>query len=402
MKKITFLDAQILVVDDEPSKVRLVSELLGFGGYRNVASETDSSRASVAFQTCQPDLVILDLHMLPKDGFHVLSELEFLIPIGSYLPVLILTGDISSETKERALSAGAMDFLAKPFNSTEILLRVQNLLHTRALYLELLAERNSLEQRVQERTEEVLQGQSEILDRLALVSEFRDDATGDHTKRVSEIVRQVATDLSFPLEQVDLMARASLLHDIGKVCIPDNILMKPGMLTALEYERVKDHAAIGGEILKGSHTPLLIAAESIARYHHERWNGSGYSGLVGDAIPIEARITAIADVFDALMSARPYKDAWPPAFVLEEIERLSGTHFDPSIVASFLRVAPNLMKLYASGPGLPGLLREFVTVSAPSSKLNHTGSFSPFSAGALASAGSRGTPVLASAKAQSS
>ncbi|MEZ0326592.1 MAG: HD domain-containing phosphohydrolase [Fimbriimonas sp.] len=362
----TYLDARVLVIDDEPGNVRLVMGLLELGGYVNVTAETDSARAAQAFECYQPDLVILDLHMSPKDGFYVLHELEGLIPAGAYLPVLVLTGDISADTKERALAAGAMDFLAKPFNSTEILLRVRNLLHTRTLYLELRNERDGLEQRVQERTEEVLLSEREVVERLARVAEFRDDATGEHTKRVGEVVRQIGADMGLPAEQVELMARASLLHDIGKVCIPDAILLKPGRLTAAEYECVKDHAAIGGEILKGSRSKLLLMAESIARHHHEYWNGSGYAGLVGEAIPLEARLTAVADVFDALMSARPYKEAWPPNLVLEEIASLSGSHFDPAVVESFLRVAPSLMTLYEQTNPASCILRDFVTKGAPS------------------------------------
>ncbi len=346
MHSTDFFDARILVIDDEPSKVRLITSLLTIRGYRQIASETDSSKASVTFKDYQPDLVILDLHMSPKDGFAILLELGLLIPANSYLPILVLTGDVTSEAKERALASGAMDFLAKPFSAAEIILRVKNLLQTRAMHLDLLDERNRLEERVRERTWEVLQIQDEILYRLARVAEYRDDASGDHTKRVSEVVRMIAADMSLPADKVELMAKASLLHDIGKVAIPDNILQKPGKLTEEEFVRIKDHTGIGGEMLKNSSSELLQMAESIARYHHERWDGSGYEGLEGMFIPIEARITAVADVFDALMSSRPYKEAWMPEAALAEIERLAGSHFDPQVVASFNRVAPLLLKMY--------------------------------------------------------
>lgn len=345
-----FFDAKILVIDDEPSKVHLITSFLGIGGYGDVRSETNPSMAADTFRDYEPDLVVLDLHMAPIDGFDVLAEFKLLIPANVYLPVLILTGDISTNIRERALAAGAMDFLAKPFNLTETLLRIKNLLQTRALYLALVAERTSLEERVRDRTAEVEHGQAEILERLALVAEFRDDSTGDHTKRVAETVRMTATRMNLPFEDVALMVRASLLHDIGKVSIPDSILLKPGPLTPLEFERMKEHAAVGGEILKGSRIKLLLMAESIARYHHERWDGSGYLGITGTSIPIEARIVAIADVFDALMSARPYKQPWPPAAVIAELERLSGSHFDPDVVSSFLTVVPDLIEMYGDVP----------------------------------------------------
>lgn len=343
MDKRRFLSARILIVDDEPSKVSLITGLLEVAGYRQIASETDSAKASATFESYKPDLVILDLHMAPKDGFVVLHELGLVVPEDSYLPVLVLTGDVSAESKERALDAGAMDFLAKPFSAAEMMLRVKNLLHTRALHLELVEERNRLEDRVRERTEAVVRGQGEILDRLARVSEFRDDATGKHTQRVSEIVRRVAVDMGFPPDEVDLMSKASLLHDIGKIAIRDEILLKPGKLTPEEFDSMKNHVTVGGEILRGSESEILQMAESIARFHHERWDGTGYGKVEGKFIPIGARITAVADVFDALTTPRPYKDAWEPATALAEIERLSGSQFDPEVVASFLRVVPVLM-----------------------------------------------------------
>jgi putative two-component system response regulator len=356
-----FFDARILVIDDEPSKVRLIVTFLGLGGYNNVCTETDPTLAAETFKNFVPDLVVLDLHMSPKDGFEILDEFGSLIPKDAYLPVLILTGDISTQTRERALAAGAMDFLAKPFSLTEILLRIKNLLHTRALHLALMAERTTLEARVMQRTAEVDQSQREILERLALVSEFRDDSTGNHTKRVAETVRLIALRMGLSGEEATMIAQASLLHDIGKVCIPDSILLKPGSLTPLEFEQIKGHAAIGGEILKGSQSRLLVLAESIARFHHERWDGSGYLGLEGTSIPLEARIVAVADVFDALTSARPYKPPWPPAAAVAELEESSGSQFDPTVIEAFLAVVPELLRVHQEASGSVGALRSFVT-----------------------------------------
>ena len=338
MHKRIFKEAKILVIDDEPGKTRLVTELLSMAGFGQVQTENDSGRAAATFERWQPDLVILDLHMEPYDGFEVLTQLEPLIPPGIYLPILMLTGNITREVKEQALAAGAMDFLAKPFNATEIVLRVKNLLHTRLLYLELQEERDSLEERVKERTAELVEARNEILERLAQVAEFRDDATGAHTRRVSEMVRAIAVRMGIPSVEADLIARAALLHDLGKVAIPDHVLLKPGRFTEEEFSQIKRHSRIGGDILRGSRSVLLQRAEQIARYHHERWNGTGYEGLSGEAIPVEARITAVADVFDALISDRPYKEAWKLDAAIAEIERLSGSHFDPEVVKAFLAV----------------------------------------------------------------
>lgn len=338
MHKRDFFDARILVVDDEPEKVRLVVDLLTLGRFVGIKSETDSAKAAAAFEEFKPDLVILDFNMKPFDGLEVLRQLEPLVPAGVYLPVLMLTGDITREVKERALGAGAMDFLAKPFNATEILLRVKNLLQTRLLYLELQTERDLLEGRVQDRTAEVVEARNEVLERLALVAEYRDDATGAHTQRVALMVERIAVAMGLRHCEAELIGRAALLHDLGKVGIPDEILLKPGRFTEEEYSEIKRHSRIGGDILQGSKSELLQRAEQIARFHHERWNGTGYEGLSGEAIPLEARITAIADVYDALISERPYKEAWNPEAAVAEIERLSGTHFDPDAVEAFLKV----------------------------------------------------------------
>jgi len=337
MQRRDFLDARILVVDDEPEKARLVIELLGIGGYRSTLAENDSAQAFATFQAFEPDLMVLDFNMTPFDGLAVLGQIEPLVS-HTYLPVLMLTGEISREIKEKALDAGAMDFLTRPFNATEILLRVKNLLHTRLLHLDLENERDLLEDRIRARTIELLRIQDEMLDRLALVAEYRDDATGAHIHRIAEMVRNIASEMKLPDEDIALFSKASLLHDLGKVGIADQVLLKAGRFTDEEMTDMKRHTAIGSEILQGSGSAVLQTAERIARYHHERWNGAGYEGLAGEAIPLEARITAVADVFDALTSKRPHKEGWKREAAIAEIERLSGSHFDPDVVEAFLIV----------------------------------------------------------------
>lgn len=327
-----------MVVDDKLVNVRLIKELLTAEGYTDVEVLTDSGHAVAAFAEYKPDLLILDLHMEPQNGFEILRQLDPQIGSREYLPVLVVTGDITRESKERALRAGAMDFLSKPLSSTELLLRVRNLLQTRSLHLALQQERDLLEQKVRDRTMDLEESQHEVLERLAFVAEFRDYATGRHVQRVANMVRKTALQMCMPVKDADLMGKASLLHDVGKVGIPDEILHKPGRLTSDEFDIVKTHVAIGGDILKGSRSNLLKKAEEIALYHHERWNGSGYFGLTGDRAPLSARITAVADVYDALVTERVYKRAWPPQEALVEIADQSGVQFDPDVVDAFMQV----------------------------------------------------------------
>lgn len=344
--------SKILIIDDDRLKVELVTELLRRGGYSQLYAETDPTRAIRAFSGLEPDLVILDLHMSPTNGHQLLRSFRSMLSPNVYLPVLVLTGDVTREAKESVLASGADDFLTRPFNGTEIVLRVRNLLRTRQLYLELENERGLLERRVQERTKELTLAHTEMLDRLALVTEYRDDSTGEHTKRVSELVTMLALELGVERHEAELFGKAALLHDLGKISIPDSILLKPGPLTQVEFERIKTHTMTGGEILKNSSSVLLKVAEKIARYHHEFWDGSGYEGLEGANIPLEARICAVADVFDALRAARPYKDGWKHEPAVAEIARLSGRHFDPEVVAAFMRIEQELIPLYKHSQAL--------------------------------------------------
>jgi putative two-component system response regulator len=346
----TIADAKILIIDDEEDRIALMAELLSIKGFTNVLGETDSAQAWEAFELFQPDLVILDLHMSPFNGFDVLRHIQPLKKEDEYLPILILTGDSTREVRERALSEGAMDFLAKPFNTTEILLRVHNLLHTRLLHLELASERASLERRVKERTAELERARNEMLDRLAMVAEYRDDNTGQHIRRVGTVAKAIALQLGMPEDTAELIGKAALLHDLGKVAISDQILLKPDKLTPEEFLIIKEHTSIGARLLSGSDSELLQMAEHIALAHHERWDGKGYMGWEGERTPVESRIVAVADVFDALVSKRPYKRAWTVEEALTEIKLHAGTQFDPSVVEAFL-IAANadpVKELYAA------------------------------------------------------
>ncbi|MEA2460408.1 MAG: cyclic di-GMP phosphodiesterase [Actinomycetota bacterium] len=330
--------AKILVVEDQETNLLLLEQLLVRNGFPNVKLTADSRQALPLFLSFQPDLVLLDLQMPHLDGFAVLEQLQSRIRPDVYLPVLILTADISPDARTRALAMGARDFLTKPFDPTEVLLRIKNLLETRALHLELQNQNEALEGRVHERTGSLEDAQNEILDRLALAAGYRDDSSGDHGRGVGELAAALAKAAGVPLTDADLYRRAAALHDVGKLAIPDAILLKPGPLTEEERAVVKEHTTIGSRILSGGSFPLLLLAEEIALTHHERWDGSGYAGLAGEAIPLAGRIVAIAEVFDTLIHARPYKDAWPRAEAVAEIEAQKGRQFDPSLVDSFLEV----------------------------------------------------------------
>lgn len=336
MADMALTQRRILIVDDEPLNIRVLTRMLEGAGYSEVRSTTDSRQVLDLFREFAPDLLLLDLRMPHLDGFQILELLEDEIPPGQYFPVLVLTGDLASDVMERALLTGAKDFITKPFDMTEVLLRIRNLLETRTLHLQLREHNETLEDRVRERTRELAEAQVEILHRLALAAEYRDDITGRHAERVGLLSALLAQELALPEEDVRLLRRAATLHDVGKIGVPDSILMKPGRLSREEFDVMKRHTEIGGRILSGSHFPLLRMAREVALSHHERWDGSGYSvGRAQDEIPIVGRVVAVADVFDSLTHVRPYKSAMRIPDAVEVIREGKGTHFDPQVVEAF-------------------------------------------------------------------
>ena len=337
MSQRTFKHARILIVDDEAGNIDLLRRVLERAGFHKLDVTTDPREAAPLYVQTRPDLILLDLHMPHMDGLAVMDKLNE-IAEASYLPILMLTGDLSPEARREALSRGAKDFVNKPFNPDEVLLRIRTLLETRFLYLQIQGQNQMLEAKVRERTRELEAAQIEIIERLARAAEFRDDTTGQHTERVGRMSALLARELGLPDPQVSLIRRAAPLHDVGKIGIPDAILLKLGKLTPAEFELVKTHTTIGARILSGSAFALLRMAEEIAFSHHERWDGGGYEGLAGDCIPLAGRIVAVADVFDALTQKRPYKPAWPVEDAVAEIERQRGRQFDPAIVDAFLQV----------------------------------------------------------------
>jgi putative two-component system response regulator len=327
---------RILAVDDEDVNLLLLRRTLERAGYTRVQTTTDPSVVPVLFVEIEPDLVVLDLHMPGMDGFELIERLAPIAGGRTGVPFLVLTADVTEDIKRRALEYGARDFLTKPFSPTELLLRVRNLLEVQQLHRSLREQNANLEQEVAERTRDLEQARLEILGRLALAAEYRDDETQEHAWRIGRTCALLADAVGLPDRQVELIRRAAPLHDIGKIGIPDAILLKPGKLTEHEFDAIKTHTTIGAEILSGGKSSLLLLAERIALSHHERWGGGGYpDGLSGEEIPLAGRIVAVADVFDALTHERPYKRAWPVDEAVSEVLDQRGRQFDPQLVDAF-------------------------------------------------------------------
>ena len=340
MDERVILGARILAVDDEEANLRLMRRILERAGYAHFHGTTDPSTVVSLFEEVRPDLVMLDLHMPRMDGMAVIEALRPALRTEGYLPVLMISGDLTPQARQHALAHGARDFLSKPYDPAEAVLRIRNLLETRFLHLEVQRHARELEDKVAERTRELEAAQVEVLERLAQAAEARDDETGEHTRRVGNLAARIAAAMGKDDAWVAMLRRAAPLHDVGKIGVPDGLLRKPGALTPDERERMRAHTTIGGRILARGHSPLMHMAERIAMGHHERWDGAGYpAGASGADIPLEARIVAVADFYDALTHDRPYRSAWTHEQAVEEIRRSVGTHFDPDVARTFLRMA---------------------------------------------------------------
>ena len=331
--------AKFLIVDDQEYNISLLNRILRRAQYEHLHCTTNPGELMSLFHEIRPDIILLDLHMPEVDGFTLLKQLSERIGDGEYLPIIVLTADATPEARAEALRLGAHDFVTKPLDRLEVVLRINNLLKTRFYHLQLQDQNQRLEDRISERTKALEHAKHEILELLGRTSEYRDDETGQHTQRVGQMAFEIAAELGLPEEEAQLIRQATPLHDIGKIGIPDSILLKPGRFTPEEMEQMKKHTLIGASILEGSVFPALQLAGTIAVTHHEKWNGMGYpKGLKQEEIPLAGRIVALADFYDALTNERPYKRAWTHEEAMAEIENQRGQHFDPEVVEAFMRV----------------------------------------------------------------
>lgn len=338
-------EASILVVDDEPANIRLLEKILEMAGYNNVVCTQYPLQVLDLYQEHNSDLILLDLNMPELDGFGVMDQLNELTEANPP-PILVLTAQDMQSYRQRALDNGARDYVTKPFDAKELLSRVRNLLDVQMAQKYMANQNEILEIKVQERTQKIHDTRLQVVRRLGRAAEYRDEETGLHIIRMSKMAVVIAKAAGFDARQCDLLLNAAPMHDVGKIGIPDHILLKPGKFEPEEWEIMKTHAQIGADILFGDDSKLMKMAHDIAISHHEKWNGKGYPyGLEGEAIPLVGRITAIADVFDALTSKRPYKKAWSIEKSVELFKEESGHHFDPKLVEIFLDKLPEIVAI---------------------------------------------------------
>lgn len=327
---------RVLIVDDNDVNLVLFGALVKKIPACEAQSFSSPLKALEWSQTHVPDLLIVDYMMPEMDGLEFIEQFRA-IPANAAAPVLMITANDQKQVRYRALSSGASDFLTKPVDKVEFLARVQNMLALSEAH-KLMQDRAAwLAEEVRKATTEILQRERETVVRLCRAAEFRDPETGAHIQRMAHYSRCIAARLGMSKADQELLLEAAPMHDIGKVGIADNILLKPGRLDPQEFAVMKQHAEIGFQLLQGSSSQTLQAGAAIARGHHEKWDGSGYpAGLQGEDIPIFSRIVAVADVFDALTSERPYKKAWSLEDAVDYVKAGSGNHFDPKVVAAFL------------------------------------------------------------------
>jgi len=339
------LNARILIVEDDKVSRQLLTRILSSTGFKNIHSAPNANHLLKLYGQIDPDLLILDLNLPGVNGFQALQRLREKYP-DAFLPVLVISSDDEEHIHLRALASGAKDFLGKPYNRPKVLVRCRNLIETHLLYKELRGKNQELEDKVRERTRELRDSRLDVIRRLGYAAECRDSDTGDHIIRMSRYCTCLARAMGMSEEECELLLATTPLHDVGKIAIPDRILLKPGPLTQEEWDVMKTHAIIGGEILSGGESSFLKMAEEIARTHHERWDGKGYpAGRKGNDIPLVGRICAVCDVFDALTSDRPYKKSWTVDDAVKEIRKMSGTYFDPDVVAAFTAILPEIRSI---------------------------------------------------------
>jgi putative two-component system response regulator len=361
------LESKILILDDEPYNVMVVRKYLRDVGYKNLMTLTDSTEALATIAREEPALLLLDVMMPHVSGLDILRAVRG-TQWSRHMPVLILTASTDADTKRSALDLGATDFLPKPVDPNDLVPRVRNALVAKNYHDRLENHAEELEREVSNRTAQLAASRVEIIHCLARAAEYRDDNTGHHVVRVGRYARVIAQQLGFPDEYADVLELAAQLHDVGKIGIPDSILNAPGkldpdqfavmrkhcavakkILTPMpeqEWQTLRRHPELGAELLEIASSPILMLAARIAQTHHEHWDGTGYPlGLAGEDIPIEGRIVAVADVFDALSTSRPYKLPFSREKCFAILEEERGTHFDPQMLDAFFARSEDIVKI---------------------------------------------------------
>ncbi|HUW41611.1 MAG TPA: HD domain-containing phosphohydrolase [Rectinemataceae bacterium] len=337
--------SRIMLVDDEPANLKVLGKMLEMQGYSNVVSVQDPRTVVELYRRERTDLVLLDLNMPHMSGFDVMArlrELEERTPA----PIIVLTAQTGKEFLVRAFEGGARDYVTKPFDVHELLARVRTMLEAHLAHRLAYAQKEILEGMVRERTAELMRTRLQVVQRLGRASEYRDNETGKHIIRVSQTAALIAKRIGWGEADCEMLLHATPMHDVGKIGIPDRILLKPGKLEPDEWEIMKTHTTIGAHILEGDDSDLLLLAREIALTHHEKWEGSGYpNALSGEAIPVSGRLVALADVFDALTSERPYKKTWSVDAATDLIRENRGKHFDPRLVDVFLELLPEITEI---------------------------------------------------------
>jgi len=343
--------ALVLVVDDEVRNVKLLETLLHADGHATITA-SNGKEALVSAVANKPDLILLDIMMPDMDGFETVARLKA-DPRTQPVPVIMVTALDDRESKLRALQAGAEEFLSKPVQSAELRVRVRNLLRLKE-YSDFLTDHNQiLEEQVSERTAQLKEAYRDTMFTLVRAAERKDAESGQHVRRISHYCRALTAAMGVSIELQDTICDASPMHDIGKIGIPDHVLLKPGILTPEEWAIMKTHCALGASILSSGTSPYTRMGAEIALNHHERWDGSGYpSGRKAEEIPWAARVMQICDVYDALRSRRPYKLPLDHARAVAIIQQGDGRthpgHFDPKVLACFANQSERFAEIYES------------------------------------------------------
>jgi putative two-component system response regulator len=324
----------VLIVDDSPESIDVLRGVLG-ADYR-ICVAINGPRALEIAPTVNPDVILLDVMMPGMDGYETCRRLKA-IPSVAETPIIFVTTLGETDNQLQGLELGAVDYITKPYVASLVRSRVRT-------HVSLYRHCTQLQRMVEDRTAELLNTRLEIIRRLGRAAEYRDNETGMHIMRMSHMARLLALAHGLSEEKAEVLFQASPMHDVGKIGTPDHVLLKPDRLNEEEWALIKKHTTMGAAIIGEHPSDLMETARVVALHHHERWDGTGYpSGLKGEDIPIEARIVALADVFDALLSVRPYKQAWSIEETLQYIRESSGSHFDPRLVETFLRILPECL-----------------------------------------------------------